>query len=360
LRRKVVIGLGAPLIIALFVGVVLLFFPSLADPPILWLIERVDVPVAREPAPTIFQVFPGENARDIGEHLEKDGLINNAFIFRMLVNYYDVGNHLKAGEYQLSPDMTATDIIIQIRRGLVRPTWITLIEGWRLEQMAQAIEQEGIFDSDDFLKAARGDELSREFDFLKGRPITATIEGYLFPDTYLVKPQLDATAFLEDMLNNLEDQLGEDYQDKLAQTGLSLHEALTLASIVEREAVLPEERPIIAGVFLKRLRVDLPLQADPTVQYALAQDEDQVEQYGYWKQNLTRQNLQVESPYNTYLYRGLPPGPICNPGLASIEAVLNPVDTNYLYFVSRGDGSHAFAETYEEHQRNIAKYRGEG
>jgi UPF0755 protein len=139
--------------------------------------------------------------------------------------------------------------------------------------------------------------------------------------------------------------------------GLTLHEAVTLASIVEREAVQPDERPLIAGVFLNRLRLGMPLGADPTVQYALADDPQSVERFGFWKQGLTLEDLEVESPYNTYVNGGLPPGPIANPGLDSLEAVAYPAETSYLYFVAREDGSHVFAETLEEHLRNVEQYQ---
>ncbi|HWQ28370.1 MAG TPA: endolytic transglycosylase MltG, partial [Dehalococcoidia bacterium] len=135
-------------------------------------------------------------------------------------------------------------------------------------------------------------------------------------------------------------------------------QVVTLASIVEREARVPEERPLIASVFLNRLRLGIPLQADPTVQYALANDPANVEAFGYWKSELTVDDLRLDSPYNTYVYVGLPPGPICNPGLDAIRAVLRPAQTNYLFFVAKPDGSHAFAETLEEHERNVAQYQG--
>jgi UPF0755 protein len=140
--------------------------------------------------------------------------------------------------------------------------------------------------------------------------------------------------------------------------GLTLHEVVTLASIIEREAVVPEERPVMAQVFISRLNQEMLLGADPTVQFALAQEPASVSSFGYWKQGLTVEDLGTDSPYNTYLYPGLPPGPICSPSAASIQAVVNPSATNYLYFVAKPDGTHAFAETFEEHQENVALYQG--
>ena len=159
------------------------------------------------------------------------------------------------------------------------------------------------------------------------------------------------------MLQAFGDNLAPDIQPSADAAGLSLYDVITLASIIEREAVVPEERPIIAQVFLSRLRQRMSLDADPTVQYAIAEDPDSVRRYGYWKRELTRADLEYDSPYNTYANRGLPPGPICSPRLESLEAVVHPAATNYLYFVAKGDGSHAFAATLDEHLENVEKYR---
>jgi len=159
------------------------------------------------------------------------------------------------------------------------------------------------------------------------------------------------------MLAAFDTQVTPELRQAMQASDLTLHEAVTLASIVEREAVRPEERPLIAGVFLNRLRLGMSLGADPTVQYALASDPASVERFGFWKQGLTTEDLQVDSAYNTYVNGGLPPGPIANPGLASLEAVAHPAQTSYLYFVARQDGSHVFAETLEEHLRNVEEYQ---
>jgi UPF0755 protein len=158
------------------------------------------------------------------------------------------------------------------------------------------------------------------------------------------------------LLRGFESNVPASVAEEAASSGLTLHEVVTLASIIEREAVVPEERPIMAQVFLRRLHEGIPLGADPTVQYAVAEDPDSVEQFGYWKTELTRADLEIDSPYNTYQEQGLPPGPISNPRLDSILAVVNPADTNYLYFVAKPDGSHAFASSLEEHQANIERY----
>jgi UPF0755 protein len=197
-----------------------------------------------------------------------------------------------------------------------------------------------------------------DHDFLADRPEGVTsLEGFLFPDTYEFPSDATARDVIARMLDTFGQRFTPELREQARAQGLTVYQAVTLASIVEREAVLPEERPIIASVFLNRLRAGMHLNADPTVQYALGY---QGEGHGWWKRPLLLEDLEVDSPYNTYRHVGLPPGPICNPGLAALEAVVNPADTRYLYFVANdvaGDGSHVFAETLEEHNANIAKYR---
>ncbi len=181
-------------------------------------------------------------------------------------------------------------------------------------------------------------------------PADATLEGFLFPDTYQVDPRGGPEPLVQAMLANFDAKVGTELRAAFAEQGLSLYQAVTLASVVEREAVLPEERPLIAAVFLNRLRLEMPLEADPTVQFALGQQPDGA----WWKPSLSAADLEFDSPYNSYRYPGLPPGPIANPGLASLEAVAHPAASTLLYFRTACDGSgaHLFAETFEEHLQN--------
>jgi UPF0755 protein len=192
---------------------------------------------------------------------------------------------------------------------------------------------------------------------LADRPAGASLEGYLFPDTYRLPAQATPEDLLTRMLDNMQGRLPIGWEGMGSAQGLTFYELLTVASIVEREAVVPEERPTIASVYLNRLQEGMYLQADPTVQYAMGY---QPETGQWWKTPVTLEEYEnVNSPYNTYLYPGLPPGPICSPGADSILAVLQPAQTPYLFFVARGDGSHVFAETLEEHERNIQLYQGQ-
>ena len=329
--------------------------PELGEKGAQYLIDRYDQPLDAKGTTVLFTVRPGDTSGKIGEEMERRKIIGNSTIFKMLVGYYALDKDLQAGDYELSPSMTMNDIISKMHRGLVKMTRVTIPEGWRLEEIAALVDRKGIFRKEDFLAAARG---SFDYAFLKGRPGGASLEGYLFPDTYEIRPRHTAADYVDMMLANFQSKFTAAMADAAARKGLTVHQAMILASIVEREAVRTEERPIIASVFLNRIRQDTPLYADPTVQYALGNDPASVARWGYWKEALAQTDLDISSPYNTYRNSGLPPGPIANPGIASIRAVLEPATTSYLYFVAKGDGSHAFAATKEEHDRNVARYQG--
>jgi UPF0755 protein len=301
------------------------------------------------------EVAPGDSASDIGGRLQEAGVIESARLFRILVSLMGVENEMVAGRYQFDRGMPTLQVIGRLRGGVTMPLMVTVPEGLRSEEIALLMERQGIVKADDFRRALTSG--AYDFGFLSERPPGAGLEGYLFPATYGFSRGVTAQEVVRRMLAAFDAQVTPELRQAIQASGLTLHEAVTLGSIVEREAVLPEERPIIASVFLNRLRLGMPLEADPTVQYAVASDPASVEQYGFWKQALTTEDLAVDSPYNTYVNGGLPPGPIANPGLASLEAVAHPAQTNYLYFVAKPDRSHAFAETLEEHLRNVKQYQ---
>jgi len=313
--------------------------------------------VPRPGEPVRVSVQDGESPLEIGEALQRAGVIDSAVRFRILVSLLGHDRMLQAGEYEFDPDTPALEVVYRMRRGIISPQFVTVVEGWRLEQIADAADGQGQISSEAFLRAA--DPSRYDFDFLAGLPPDAGLEGYLFPTTYYFSRTDSARDLVSQMLAAFDERLTPDLRGEAEGAGLGLHTVLTLASIVEREARVPEERPIIAQVFLTRLRRGIPLEADPTVQYAVAADPTSVQEFGYWKQKLTEADLALDSPYNTYRVTGLPPGPIASPGLDAITAVIRPAGTNYLYFVAKPDGSHAFAETLEEHLQNVEKYRGQ-
>jgi len=309
--------------------------------------------------PVAVSVEAGLSPREIGEALESVGAIDSATQFRILVSLLGYDSLLQAGDYEFERGTPALEAIYRMRRGIISSRFVTVIEGWRLEQVADALEEKGVSRAD-FLGAARPADY--DFEFLQGLDPEATLEGYLFPATYYFRRSNTAREIVGQMLQAFDQKVKAELRAAAADAGLTLHQVVTLASIIEREAQVAEERPIMAQVFLKRLRLGIALEADPTVQYAVGSDPQNAAQYGYWKQELTREDLETDSPYNTYRVGGFPPGPIANPGLAAIEAVVHPANTNYLFFVAKPDGSHAFAETQEEHQQNVDRYQrgGEG
>jgi UPF0755 protein len=315
--------------------------------------EELVAPVRRAPEGTgvvTITVEEGDSAQEIGERLEGEGVIQSTRLFRVLAAFTSVEDQLVAGEYEFDRGMATMQVITRLHGGLTAPLVVTIPEGLRKEEIAELLERKGIVPAQEFRDALS----ARAYDaaFLDRLPAGVGLEGYLFPATYGFSRQVTGQDAVGKMLQAFDEQVVPTLPPEGA-TGLTLHQAVTVASIVEREAVVPAERPIIASVYLNRLQIGLPLQADPTVQYALGNDPSSVEESGYWKTSLTRADLAVDSPYNTYVNVGLPWGPIANPGLDSIQAVMRPARTNYLFFVAQEDGSHAFAETLAEHISNV-------
>jgi UPF0755 protein len=294
----------------------------------------------------------GQSAADIGAELEAQGVIRSGRLFEVLVGLTGVQDSLEAGDYEFEAGMTAIEAVHRVAEGRTASRTVTIPEGRRIQEVADILAEEGIVDRQAFLDALDKSQYSEAF--LAQVPV-ASLEGFVYPAGYEFSRDADAAQVVATMLRGFQDNVVDRLE--LEGQGMSLFEVVTLASIVEREAVVPEERGLIAGVFLNRLRLGIALQADPTVQFAVAQDPASVEQYGVWKQGLTLDDLRIDSPYNTYIYPGLPPGPIANPGFASIEAVVRPEASNYLFFVSRNDGTHVFAETLEEHLNNVEQYQ---
>ncbi|HHX45414.1 MAG TPA: endolytic transglycosylase MltG [Chloroflexi bacterium] len=323
-----------------------------------------DVSIPANPADgheVSFTIEPGDTVAQVADELERLGLITDAGVFRRLLQYHGADSNIEAGVFVLRPNMAMREIMEELQHGRLATTTVTVLEGWRAEETAAALEQAGIVSAEAFMQVVRGGAQAvdaERYAFLRDRPegSPTDLEGYLFPDTYQFPQESDAVRVVETMLQNWDQRVSEDLREKAQARGMTLYEVLTLASIVEREAVVDEERPRIAGVYLNRLEADMRLEADPTVQYALGLDAET----GRWWTPLTIDQVQnTDSPYNTYRVGGLPPGPICNPGLASIQAVLNPEPTDYLYFVANkvaGDGSHVFALTFDEHVANIQQY----
>ena len=315
----------------------------------------LNTPAGSDPTQIILVVEPGQSASAIADNLVSAGLITNKTLFLRYVRYYGLDLQLEAGTYQLNQTQTIPQIAVALTDALPQEIEIRLTEGWRREQMAAQIDSlsDVPFSGAEFQGLTEpGALVLPELTFSAELPPGASLEGFLFPDTYRLPRDATAADLVTRMLTTFDARVTAQMRADAIARGLSLYEVVTLASIVEREAVVPEERPTIASVYLNRLSIGMRLEADPTVQYAMGFQPDTGE---WWNLNLTQDDYStVLSPYNTYLNDGLPPGPIANPGLASIEAVIYPAQTNFFFFRAACDGSgaHAFATTFEEHVAN--------
>jgi len=294
-------------------------------------------------------INPGESVPSIIGHLWEAGLISNPGVFRSYLQYTGLDTSLKAGEYELSPSMSAIEIAKAIQSSISAEITLTILPGWRLEEIANSLSTSGFtITLEEFLTAVRIHPEGYSFSScLSGD----SLEGFLFPASYTFPRETTMLELLPPVLMNFEAQINSELRSGFTAQGFDLCQAVTLASIVQREAVLDEEMPIIASVFYNRLNSGAVLASDPTVQYALGFNQSQGT---WWTNPLSGQDLQVNSPYNTYVFQGLPPGPISNPGLAALRAVAFPAKTPYYYFRAACDGSgrHLFAETYDEHLAN--------
>ena len=311
-----------------------------------WLLLGTEKPFkGYQGAEQFVEIPAGAGSALIGRRLTEGGVVRDSVSFRVALARSGQAKRLQAGEYRFDRPMSAREVIDKLARGDVFLRPITFPEGLTLRQMAQIYERDGGGSRSDFLKAAGNAALIRDLD-----PAAPDLEGYLFPNTYALPRQATADQLVQRMVTQFRDALSPEIVQRATSRGLSVRQLITLASLVEKETARSEERPIVAAVYSNRLRIGMGMQCDPTVIYAL-------ERAGKYTGNLTREDLRFDSPYNTYRYAGLPPGPIANPGRASIDAASAPEDVPYLYFVSRNDGSHVFSATLDEHNRNVFEYQ---
>ena len=282
--------------------------------------------------PMMFTVRRGDGVKAIAANLSQKDLIRSPISFFILVKLLDIERELQAGDFRLTRRMDARTIAEELTHGML-DVWVTTLEGWRSEEIATRLAKELDIPEAEFLKVSQ--------------------EGYMFPDTYLIPRDATAAAIAAIFRKTFDEKVTDQIRQDAKKTGLTWNEVIILASIVEREGVSDEDRPPIAGILLKRLKADWPLQADATLQYALGY---QSFEKSWWKKSLTAADKTVRSPYNTYRNPGLPASPISNPGLAAIKAVVYPKETDYWYYLHDPEGRVHFARTIEEHERNIATY----
>lgn len=280
----------------------------------------------------IFVITRGESLSNIAKNLANEGLIRNKIVFYLVVKKLGIERKIQAGDFRLSPSMDVYQIAKILTHGTL-DIWVTLIEGMRKEEIAQIISSNFNIPEIEFIKLAK--------------------EGYLFPDTYLIPKDATVGSIINILENNFNKKFNKDLKEKAKLRNLSPEETIIIASLIEREAKFNEDRPLVASVILNRLKIGMKLDIDATIQYALGY---QPKEKTWWKRNLTKEDLEIDSPYNTYKNPGLPPTPIANPGLDSIKAVINAPQTDYLYYLSDKKGRIHFAKTLEEHNENVRKY----
>ncbi len=322
----------------------------------------LEAPFGTDESPVTFTVQPGQSVAEVAGNLKANHLISDTELFRRYVQYKQLDAGIQAGTYTLRQTMTIPEIARALQKAEAPDQQVLVPEGKRLEEVAELVADQTNITSTDFLAMAqtgwRGTDLVQTYDFLSQIPITSTLEGFLFPDTYRVAQGATAYDLINKMLENFGQQVTPSLRDSFTVQGMSLYEGITLASIVEREAVVASERPLISGVYHNRLRDGWYLSADPTVQYALGYQPDED---SWWKHFITFDDLEVSSPYNTYRNLGLPPTPIANPGFDAIQAAAEPTETGYYFFMvdcTKTDNSHVFATTEEEHLANYARCGG--
>ncbi len=287
------------------------------------------------------QIRPGTGLNKIASDLQEKGVIRSSLAMKLLARWKQQGDQIQAGSYQFSDPATTGEVLVRLVRGDVQKVSLTIPEGFTLQQIVDRIAEKGFGQRKKLLA------LAHDVNFIRSLKIKAkSLEGYLFPETYLFAPGIDEKKILIMMVTQFQNNLGPKLKKAAKKWGLNLHQWVTLASIIEKETGIVEEMPLISSVFHNRLKRHIPLQTDPTVIYGIKNFDG----------NLTRKHLKTPSPYNTYLNRGLPPGPIASPGLEALKAAVNPAETKYLYFVATGDGGHKFSRTLKEHNAAVKEY----
>lgn len=298
----------------------------------LWWRDALSPVDPKEMTSEMFVVERGEGVKNIAARLAGARLIRSSTGFYLLVKFMGIEHNLQAGDFRLNRSMDTKTIALELTHGML-DAWVTILEGWRVEEVAAKLNKELDIPESEFIKVAR--------------------EGYMFPDTYLIPRDATVGAVATLFRSTFDEKVDASLRKDAKKTGLSLGEVITLASIVEREGRSEEDRPVIAGILLKRLKADWPLQADATLQYVLGY---QTGEKSWWKKNLFDEDKKINSTYNTYLHSGLPPGPIANPGLASINAVIYPKETDNWFYLHDPKGGAHYARTLEEHNQNSATY----
>jgi len=330
----------------LFVAIIILICGLTAIVGWFYFERQINSSISQNSKEKIFVVKKGEGVKKIADNLEESGLIRNSFNFKIYVWQKKLEKKLQAGKYLLRENMTIPEIIEILTKGKVisNQKKITIIEGWKIKEIGDYLQESKIISAKEFeiaTKNWRG--RNYQYDFLKNLPEEVNLEGFLFPDTYFIYEDASAEDIIDKMLKNFDKHLTKEMRQEIDRQNKSIFEIIIMASLLEKEVRTDEDKKIVAGIFYKRIKEGKPLESCATTAYILGKEK---RQYSY-------EDTRVESPYNTYLYKGFPPGPICNPGESSIRAAIWPKDSEYNYFLSKNDGQTIFSKTLEEH--NLAK-----
>lgn len=290
----------------------------------------------------IITIHPGQSFNRTLDELTHSGIIKDPIKFKILARLKGRDNNLKAGEYDLSPSMTPATVLDRIIKGNVLLHKVTVPEGYNIQQIATLIGKSGLCAEDRFLKTALNASFARKMDIAGN-----TFEGYLFPDTYYFSRDVSPEKIIRTMHKRFKTVFTDQWRERAKKLGFSVHDIVTLASIIEKETGASQERPVISSVFHNRLKKRMRLESDPTVIYGMAD----------FNGNITKKDLRTHTPYNTYKIKGLPPGPIANPGREALKAALYPAETRFLYFVSKRDTTHKFSTNIKDHNQAVRKYQ---
>jgi UPF0755 protein len=366
MKRKISCAILIVIIIILLIVGSIVFIPILAEETfgaassklnfwdrfsnslfLLWSKSDLIIPVQTGGQEITLLIEPGSSITEISNQLELLGLVKNPRIFRMYLVWMGLDTTVQAGTYKLNPGMTSIEIAYALQDATPSEVEFNILPGWRMEEIAASLPTSGLaITPDEFINAVINPNVQLD-SFPKGK----SLEGFLFPGSYTLARDTSVNDLIKIVIKNFSLYLSNDLSERFTLQGLDMYQAVILASIVEREAIIADEQPLIASVFLNRLNSGMRLESDPTVQYAIGFDRINKT---WWKNPLSSEDLSFDSPYNTYLYFGLPPAPISNPNLSALHAVAYPAKTSYYYFRAKCDGSglHSFAETYEQHIQN--------
>lgn len=318
---------------------------------IVYIRKSITTPVSHIDSPRIVNIPKGSDLKAVSSILKKEGIIDSSLIFNILARYKSAEGGLKAGEYSLSPNMSPLQILSLIQNGKVYQYPVTIPEGYNIFEAASLLHKKGLVNKERFIS------LAFNGDFIKSLGVeTDNLEGYIFPDTYYISRGMDEKVIIKKMVDTFKSIVLDKMLIKIKDRGLTIRQIITIASLIEKETGKEDEKPVISAVFYNRIKKEMRLQCDPTVIYALLIKSLKGGTSSF-DGNIRKDDLMIDSPYNTYKYSGLPPGPIANPGMSSINAAINPSDSNYLYFVSKQDGWHYFSSTIEEHNKAVNKYQ---